>query len=208
MSSPTRPELYDPFYAPEPENAFEVAPAALESINAALAALNRPSITLNLNVRGNTFTTGHGLEETTCRNEVIDAGHDLFMECAEYIGASSINLAIDASPIAFGHAQRSSFWHRDRLSSPNKSFLLISDWLPTEFAVGTIPYESEFAQRLNHEAWPSVRSVTVDEAITQKRLKIYTPPGFTAQHFTREHIHRSQTNTTDELIEKTLIRVL
>lgn len=142
------------------------------------------------------------------QKRVYDASQSLWPHLRKHLDCYTLAAEINTGDVPPGEVQRddvTSDWHIDgRAIITTYPEVLITDELPTQFAVGTPPEDSELADRIRQNLFFG-RS-HVQNAVNKGFLGVVEIEPYAITLFSSRHWHRSVSNQGNKPVARTFIR--
>jgi len=183
------------FISPEPTFCFDADPEILNELNDFFG----PGLLL-IDVEGPTDRK---------KQIVMGVAGSLVNSCSEAMEAPTRQIQLWHHVVEPGKSYPVPDWHTDEVIGENR--IVLSNCLPTEFAVGSFSSDSELGHAFMTRGQVDIKEdfdVAVEKAVSNGQLSIRQGRPYVATHFNTEHIHRSAVNNTDELLRRTLFKAI
>lgn len=201
MSNPTSSGSY--IFAPEPKPVFEVQPEFFSIIKDAWRDPDDPVSVLSISHGQiceftSTFEVTKELKDIT-QDAIAKASE--FLKRSNHLGMTVTTGFVEPGECLIGGASE---WHYDFFR--NRTALVLSDALPTEFAAGSISDEEFEAAGFSHSDRPdSLYEPDIEVAISAGHLEVMATEPNIAYALTTRSPHRAIVNPFDHIVERTFV---
>lgn len=123
-----------------------------------------------------------------------------------------IAITYNNGPVKPDRAQRKRLWHPDIHLADDGFGIMVTDVLPTEFAIGSLRGKHRKAVLATNPFLFAAEGIDerIDRAVQTQvnagRLRVEQAPKMRVAKFNKRHFHRSQENQTDETIDRHFVR--
>lgn len=200
MSNPTTTGSY--IFAPEPQPVFKVQPEFFRILKDTQKDPDDPVSVLSIS-HGQICEYTSTFEIT---KELKDITQDAIAKASEFLERSNhLGLTVTTGFVEPGKCLTgASEWHYDFFR--NRTALLLSDALPTEFAAGSITDEEFEAAGYGHSDRPdSLYEPDIEVAISAGHLAARATEPNIAYALTTRSPHRAMVNPFDHIVERTFV---